>query len=207
MTNAVWLSPTLPVLRDTTPTSQPDAPMGSGHRFKADLLNYLRAYNTKRDVCKPLVDQLASYDFSAVRGAFIASVPGRHPIHDEPSATRFGWAATKHALRSVPVQLGKSEIVVQISSIATLGATNAWLERTLFHSLSSATLSNPRPDFKIVFPTTPEIRRSLDGYASGGSIHTKIQSAQQAKQLQCKWYWPSAFPQRACYYFRLSKMR
>ncbi|KAF7553847.1 hypothetical protein G7Z17_g3315 [Cylindrodendrum hubeiense] len=31
---------------------------------------------------------------------------------------------------------------------------------------------------------TYEIRRSLDGYASGASIHTKIQSSQQAKQLE-----------------------
>ncbi|KAK7431432.1 hypothetical protein QQZ08_001922 [Neonectria magnoliae] len=38
--------------------------------------------------------------------------------------------------------------------------------------------------FKVVYPTADEIRRSLDGYASGASIHTKVQSPQQAKQLE-----------------------
>jgi tyrosyl-DNA phosphodiesterase-1 len=50
-----------------------------------------------------------------------------------------------------------------------------------------------KPSFKVVFPTPDEIRRSLDGYKSGRSIHTKIQSNQQQKQLQylkpifCHW--------------------
>lgn len=49
------------------------------------------------------------------------------------------------------------------------------------------------PKFNIIFPTAEEVRTSLDGYASGESIHTKIQSAQQQKQLQylhpllCHW--------------------
>ncbi|KAK7418372.1 hypothetical protein QQX98_003992 [Neonectria punicea] len=41
-----------------------------------------------------------------------------------------------------------------------------------------------RPKFKVVYPTPDEIRRSLDGYASGASIHTNVQSSQQAKQLE-----------------------
>ncbi|KAI0132463.1 tyrosyl-DNA phosphodiesterase [Xylariales sp. AK1849] len=193
MTNAVWQSPPLPLLEGSNASSQSDAQVGNGHRFKADLLSYLRAYNTNRDVCKPLVESLERYDFSAVRGAIIASVPGRHAVEDDPNVTRFGWAAMKHALRSVPLQPGKSEIVVQISSIATLGGTDVWLQRTLFESLSSPGRSDPKPSFKVVFPTPCEIIRSLDGYASGGSIHTKIQSAQQARQLMylrpmfCHW--------------------
>jgi tyrosyl-DNA phosphodiesterase-1 len=193
MTNAVWQSPPLPLLGTSTPNSQLDAPMGSGHKFKLDLLSYLKAYNNNRNVCKPLVAELTKYNFSAVRGALIASVPGRHAVLDDPSVTRWGWGAMKHALRSVPIQQGKSEIVVQISSIATLGGTDVWLQRTLFDCLSSSAKSNFKPTFKVVFPTADEIRLSLDGYVSGGSIHTKIQSSQQAKQLQylrplfCHW--------------------
>jgi tyrosyl-DNA phosphodiesterase-1 len=54
-------------------------------------------------------------------------------------------------------------------------------------------LGAPKPDFKVVFPTADEIRSSLDGYHSGHSIHTKIASSQQEKQLQylrpmfCHW--------------------
>ncbi|KAI0160994.1 phospholipase D/nuclease [Hypoxylon sp. FL1284] len=188
LTNGVWQTPLLPRLR-TAPqepsTEETNAKIGSGLKFKADLLSYLRAYNSQRPVCKPLVDELRKYDFSAVRGALVASVPGRHDIRGDPTRTRWGWTGLRHALRSVPVRgSGSSEVVVQISSIATLGGTDTWLQRVLFDSLStSSTPQGARPDFKVVFPTAAEIRRSLDGYASGGSIHTKTASVQQAKQL------------------------
>lgn len=197
MTQAVWRSPPLPLL----PGSKSDrgdgrAALGSGSKFKADLLNYLGAYESKRRrVCQPIVDALSKYDFSAVRGALIASVPGRHSIWDD-SPTRWGWKAVKEALKAVPVHDGEPEIVVQISSIATLGPTPTWLRETFFSALSSRkgpAGKNPKPSFKVVFPTADEIRRCLDGYAAGASIHTKIQSAQQAKQLQylrplfCHW--------------------
>ena len=189
MTNAVWSTPMLPLSK----TENEDFTIGSGHKFKSDLLSYLRAYNTKRSVCRPLVDSLARYDFSAVQGTLIASIPGRHAVETDPRETRWGWAALKQAMRVIPVQPGKAEVVVQVSSIATLGGSDSWIQRTLFDSLSSSAKSSSRPDFKVVFPDFSEIRRSLDGYASGGSIHTKIQSAQQAKQLQymrpifCHW--------------------
>ncbi|KAK6852523.1 tyrosyl-DNA phosphodiesterase [Apiospora arundinis] len=189
MTNGVWSSPMLPLSKE----EKQDFTIGSGYKFKSDLLSYLRAYNDKRSVCRSLVDSLAKYDFSAVRGTLIASVPGRHDVETDPRETRWGWAALKQAMRAIPVQPGKAEVVVQVSSIATLGGTDSWIQRTLFDSLSSAAKSTSRPSFKVVFPDASEIRRSLDGYSSGGSIHTKIQSAQQAKQLQymrpifCHW--------------------
>lgn len=39
------------------------------------------------------------------------------------------------------------------------------------------------PEFSIIFPTADEVRRSLDGYGSGGSIHMKLQSAAHHRQL------------------------
>ena len=51
----------------------------------------------------------------------------------------------------------------------------------------------PSPRFSVIFPTPEEIRTSLNGYGSGGSIHWKLQSAQQQKQLEymhpmlCHW--------------------
>ncbi|KAL3303498.1 tyrosyl-dna phosphodiesterase [Colletotrichum asianum] len=184
MTNAVWMSPLLRLLKEKDSTSCEDT-IGTGQRFKHDLLSYLKAYNVRRPTLRDLVDKLSPYDFSSVKAALIASVPGRHSIHDT-SQTLWGWPALKHVLRHVPVQDGKSEIVVQISSIATLGPTDNWIQKCLFNPLSESSDKGPnktKPTFKVVFPTADEIRRSLDGYASGGSIHTKIQSQQQAKQL------------------------
>lgn len=184
MTNAVWRSPLLPLLRSAplADSSTPDQyPLGSGERFKLDLLNYLRAYDRRKKMCRPLVEALAKHDFSAVRAALVASVPGRHHAHDT-SGTSWGWSALKRTLSRIPA-LG-SEIVVQISSIATLGGKDDWLRKTLFASLDKNGTNAKPPTFKIVFPTADEIRQSLDGYSSGGSIHTKIQSQQQAKQLE-----------------------
>lgn len=188
MTNGIWKSHLLPkmtVAPATTTSSPEDHPVGSGDRFKTDLLNYLRAYDRRKITCKTLTDELVNYDFSGIKAALVASVPGRHNIHDM-SDTSWGWAGLKRCLQQVPCEdQEQSEIVVQISSIATLGAKEDWLKKTLFEPLSRC--KNPslgKPKFKVVFPTADEIRRSLDGYASGGSIHTKIQSAQQAKQLE-----------------------
>lgn len=186
MTQAVWLSPRLPLMEPSQHDVKPEeAPAGSGAKFKIDLLNYLRAYDTRRAICKPIIDQLSKHDFSSIRGSLIASVPGRHKLNDA-SPTRWGWAAMEQALKSIPVSPGKSDIAIQISSIATLGPTDAWLRNTLFRSLSGGrpgdTLQQP-PNFQVIFPTPDEIRKSLDGYNSGASIHTKIQSAQQVKQL------------------------
>ena len=188
MTNGVWKSPLLPKLTtdeasvEGDETSQ-DGPVGSGARFKHDLMQYLGHYDERRVVCRPLIQQLKDYDFSSVRAALVASVPGKHD-HLDTSRTSWGWSALKRYLKHVPCSPEASEVVVQISSIATLGAKDDWLKKTLFQSLAASASPPSRPDFKVVFPTADDIRVSLDGYASGGSIHTKIQSSQQAKQLQ-----------------------
>jgi MATE family multidrug resistance protein len=177
MTNAVWKSPKLPLLKvpDMMHQHGQTLPVGSGQRFKAELLSYLMKYDSYRVTCKPLADHL---------GNFIASVPGKHDLRDA-SRPAWGWAGLRRCLQDVPVEPGESAIVVQISSIATLGAKDDWLQRTLFDSLAtSLTLNANRPSFKVVFPTADEIRNSLDGYDSGKSIHTKIQSAQHIRQLQ-----------------------
>jgi tyrosyl-DNA phosphodiesterase-1 len=192
MTQGLWRSPILPLLDETLPIEQSGS-IGSGSRFKIDLLNYLKAYDTKRVICKPLIEQLSKYDFSEVKAALVASVPGKQDV-DRPQETSWGWLGLKKVLKSVPVLGNEPEIVVQISSIATLGGTDKWLEKTFFKALGvSKNISTSKPKFRIIFPTADEIRRSLNGYNSGSAIHTKIQSAAQQKQLQylkpllCHW--------------------
>jgi tyrosyl-DNA phosphodiesterase 1 len=192
MAQAVWRSPLLLEIPNNVTLPESNK-IGSGSKFKKDLLNYLKAYDTKRTICKPLIEQLSKYDFSAVRAALVASVPGKQDIETD-SETSWGWSGLKNVLSSVPVKTNEPEIVVQISSIATLGGTDKWLEKTLFSSLSpSKNINDSKPKFHIIFPTADEVRRSLNGYQSGSAIHTKIQSAAQVKQLQylkpifCHW--------------------
>ncbi|KAL4818941.1 tyrosyl-DNA phosphodiesterase-domain-containing protein [Aspergillus spinulosporus] len=187
MCQAIWRSPLLPLANghiDKNLTA-----WGTGARFKRDLLAYLKAYGMKKT--GPLIEQLAKYDFSAVRAALIASVPSKQKVDatstDSDSKTIWGWPALKEALRNVPLR-------ESISSIATLGQTDKWLKDVFFKALApSSSSTKTRPRYSVIFPTAEEIRRSLKGYGSGGSIHMKLQSAAQKKQLEylrpylCHW--------------------
>ncbi|PGH30971.1 tyrosyl-DNA phosphodiesterase 1 [[Emmonsia] crescens] len=210
MCQAVWRSPLLPMLPESE-SGHSAATLngfGTGNRFKRDLLAYLEVYGHKKT--GPLVDQLEKYDFSAVRAGLIASVPSRQAIDelDSEKRTLWGWPALKDTIRQIPLNQGnytegkKPQIVIQISSVATLGQTDKWLKETFFAALSPSPSrpsglfnpkSNPQAKFSIIFPTPDEIRRSLNGYGSGGSIHMKLQSAAQRKQLEylrqylCRW--------------------
>ncbi|KAE8412654.1 tyrosyl-DNA phosphodiesterase I [Aspergillus pseudocaelatus] len=187
MCQAVWRSPLLPLQR--TDDRGEDLTLGSGARFKRDLLAYLSEYGPKKT--GPLVEQLRKYDFRAIRAALVASVPSKQKINDLDSQkkTLWGWPALKDIMRHIPPAQESNKtttphIVTQISSVATLGQTDKWLKDVLFASLSPASASTRQPKYSIIFPTADEIRRSLNGYGSGGSIHMKLQSAAQQKQLQ-----------------------
>ncbi|KAH7063990.1 tyrosyl-DNA phosphodiesterase-domain-containing protein [Paraphoma chrysanthemicola] len=224
MTQAVWSSPLLPLLSSATLEPEmaveqleaPVHPIGSGERFKIDIIRYLRAYG-KRLI--NLTTQLMAYDFSAIKAAFIGSAPSRRKPADALSSkqTSFGWLGLQEILSSIPITTTGGDttstphIVIQISSIATLGAAPTWL--TNFQSVlrraacpplavtnkpsaffsSVAAEKTSRSKFNIIFPTSEEIRTSLDGWASGASIHMKLQSIQQQKQLEyllplfCHW--------------------
>lgn len=191
LSQAAWISPLLPLLPaakladQTLAQGSKSASYGSGLRFKLDFLGYLKAYDSRRTICKPLIEELLKYDFSAIRGALVGHVPGRHHVEcDNP--TLFGWPAIRAILSTIPVHNGdKPEIIAQVSSIATLGVTDQWLQKTFLAALSASSNSPSKtPKLGIVFPTPDEIRKSLDGYNSGGSIHVKIQTSAQAKQLQ-----------------------
>lgn len=212
MTQAVWRSPLLPLFPTTPASPDTDAhPIGSAERFKVDFLRYLKAYGNR---LKALTESLSAYDFSSVRAAFLGSAPSRvNPAAARPQEqTSFGWLGLQEILSTVPIQPNADassppHILIQISSIATLGATPTWLtclQNALIRSFSPSSTSSgkkdifskkqhPKPTFNIIFPTPDEIRTSLDGYGSGASIHIKLQSTQQIKQqeylhpLFCHW--------------------
>ncbi|KAJ5599309.1 Tyrosyl-DNA phosphodiesterase [Penicillium hetheringtonii] len=203
MTQAVWQSPLLPLSKLGDPAaSQTHTKIGAGARFKRDIIAYLKAYGPNKT--GKLVQQLQRYDFSAVRAALVASVPSRQKVSelDSKRSTLWGWPALKDLMGQVPIhqqkmktaesQNGRPHIVTQVSSVATLGQTDKWLKEVFFKALSQRR-ENAAPKHSIIFPTPDEIRRSLNGYSSGGSIHMKTQSASQQKQLQyirpylCQW--------------------
>lgn len=175
----------MPLLESSKPEAS-DPKLGSGAKFKIDLLNYLRHYdrNNKRPFTGELVQQLTKHDFSEVRGALVASVPGKQSLETD-FTTIWGWPGLKEVLKDVPVPetaATNSEINLQISSIATLDQEGKWLHKVFFPALHRA--AKERPKFRIIFPTADEVRRSLNGYASGAAIHTKMETNPQIKQVK-----------------------
>ena len=201
MSQAIFRTPLLPLQTyDQSPTD-PMPPLGSGPRFKHDLLAYFRGYSRNgTTTLQDLISQLQKYDFSDVRGALIGSIPGlQMPGQFEPEEQdrigRWGLPALKHVLSSIPTNPTLSsnvnpepQIIAQVSSIASVG--EKWLRSSLIPTLSTikppvkpSSTPSPNPKVSIIFPTTSSIRNSLDGYESGSSIHIKITSTAQAKQL------------------------
>ncbi|KAL9049825.1 MAG: hypothetical protein Q9162_006999 [Coniocarpon cinnabarinum] len=182
MTQGIWSSPRL----SATPAGggDPKHPIGSGERFKYDLLRYLAFYGDRRTGA--LTRQLERYDFSVIHAAFISSVPCRLSLSatTEPQ-TLYGWPLLRHILRQCP-RSSKSHsamIVAQVSSIAYLG--EEWIHH-FFKTLSTCDPLHPvamNTKHYIMFPTTEEIRTSLDGYRAGASIHMRVQSDQAKRQL------------------------
>jgi tyrosyl-DNA phosphodiesterase 1 len=202
-TQAAWCSPLLPLDKGGLNIQPDSGKIGSGARFKHDLIAYLRGY--ARGKMSPLINVLQKHDFSAIRGALIGSIPSKKAISDLSSSV-WGHIALKRALKTVPIAdkrgigkipenvspapFSKPVVVCQVSSIATF--KKEWLEETLFKALAPTIGAR----FSIIFPTPDEVRCSLDGYASGGSIHLKAQTAVHQKQIDflrphlCHWASP-----------------
>jgi tyrosyl-DNA phosphodiesterase-1 len=208
MCQAVWRSPLLPIMSlaqaERAPSNDNMAfpSLGSGPRFKLDLLAYLRSYGQAKT--GPLTKQLQGYDFTAICAALVASTPSKVNLRgsDPDTEPLWGWPGLRRVLRSMPAKPASNvrpHVVVQVSSIASLGQSDKWLAGTLLNTLATRSskdtspAAEAKPKFSIVFPNADEIRRSLDGYNSGSSIHMKTQSTAQAKQVEymrpmlCHW--------------------
>ena len=194
MSQAIWKTPLLPLQEKGAIPTTSLPPLGSGPRFKNDLLAYYRGYGSRK--LQNLISQLQDCDFSEVRGALIASLPGKQTtqsLHPDTNPL-WGWPGLKCILSCIPSKnvtpsdpSQQSHIVAQISSVAAVG--EKWLNKTFIpalsttHDSSASQKDSKQPKISIIFPTTDEIRHSVDGYGSGSSIHMKISTPAQAKQL------------------------
>lgn len=201
MTEAAWQSPLLPLLKNTNPRTammeSAEGDIGSGTRFKGDLIDYLSAYKTAAGtmLLRALIDQVFQHDFSEVKGALIASAPSREPVPLTVSASNnqklWGHQSLQRALAAVPglsTERKKSQnqhfhTVAQVSSIATLPVK--WFNETLLPSLCYPhKVECYKNQVSIIFPTASNVRNSADGYTCGGSIHLNSNSVAQKKQIE-----------------------
>lgn len=106
MCQAVWRSPLLPLQKQEQKQAPAEASttLGTGSRFKRDLLAYLSEYGPKKT--GRLVDQLRKYDFSLVRAALVASVPSKQKYGglDSSRKTIWGWPGLRDVIGNVPIR-------------------------------------------------------------------------------------------------------
>ncbi|KAL1648440.1 glucosyltransferase [Diplodia intermedia] len=173
MTNAVWRSPLLPLLPETksriSGTSNARHAVGTGQRFKVDLLRYLSAYGKRLST---LTKQLVHYDFSAIRAALVASTPTRVKLDDTnpDERTSWGWVGLREVLSQIALAAAsptatktddddddEHTTVAQVSSIATLDQAGAWLRH-----------------FRSVLGTTSTIHASSASSSSSSSSSSSL---------------------------------
>jgi hypothetical protein len=101
MTNAVYMTPHLPLKRDDTcPTTD----------FENSILEYFSFYSPSRT--GELVSRLKKYDFSSVKAQFIASVPGKF----ETGVKKWGLARLGHILKGIPSS-PQTELFAQVTHL------------------------------------------------------------------------------------------
>lgn len=201
-------------------------PPGSGPRFKHDLLQYLAAYGRPRigplidnierydfsAVRGALIGSTPSkvklsdsphqtrWGWPALKFALDAIVyPGNvHNGGKKSASSKKRLFSTQSTLESEKPQDASPEsgkdgppyIVCQVSSIGT--PPKSWFPN-FFSTLRGY---NKDASISVIFPTQPEVRTSLGGYASGGSIFMKVETTQAKAQLEsirphlCHWSSP-----------------
>eukprot|EP01135_Chromosphaera_perkinsii_P005875 Nk52_evm8s370 gene=Nk52_evmTU8s370 len=161
--------------------------------FEQDLIRYLKGYRSP-DVFQTYINRLKQFDFSFANVALIPSVPGYH----EKGRFEFGnetvqrGPESKHGklsdfelfghlrLRSLLRQLNENKtpscereiLVGQFSSIGKLGKDpTKWLTGEFLQSLCGGrSVKNADERLKLVYPTVEDVKKSLEGYAAGGSL-------------------------------------
>jgi tyrosyl-DNA phosphodiesterase-1 len=141
--------------------------------FASDLFDYLRHYPSS---LHPLIHTLREFDFSAARVVLLPSVPGYHRGAD---MHRFGHMRVRAVLQAqqLPTRFQDATLVCQYSSLGSL--TEKWLfdefgtSMTACHGSDDAGGSKSRqrrPNIHCIWPTVEDVRSSVLGYASGGSM-------------------------------------
>lgn len=182
MTQGAWVSPMLSV-----------GPSSSS-QFKTDFVDYLAQYKLART--SQLIETVKRFDFRQVKAVLIGSAPGNYAAGSSLSH-KWGLNKLRNSLKSLPGLSPSDRIHAQVSSIASFGATDTYFSPVMACALNgqdrgSSAVGGGVP-VDIVFPTVENVKSSVNGYASGSSIHFKRQTGPQQKQLAylrsqfCSW--------------------
>lgn len=162
-------------------------------KFQTDFIEYLQSY--KVSSLRPLINQLADYDFSSIKSTLIASTPGRF-YKDKPDFFKWGANKLRNALTAYDKGSDDDQLIMQCSSVGTLGDKDNYLTpilKTAMLGKEPMAMSQDSCSLKLVYPSVDDVRNSINGYISGGSIFMKKQKPKDLQQLQyirpmlCRW--------------------
>lgn len=180
-TEALWLSPVLKRVKQETQVSSDNNHFGA--RFKADILQYIRAYHNAS--LQSLIDELNKFDFSPVRAIFIGSVPGYYGLSD----THFGLQKLRRSLRNATFEAQISDsTIAQVSSLGNLGKSfYAEFQNALNTAPSPKTQAKTKTvssHFRLIFPTRRNFQNSINGLISGLSLFFNRSTSSGTRQLE-----------------------
>ena len=140
----------------------------SPSEFESSLIDYCN--HIKGMSNRTLMDFsfLNRYDFSSAKVLLIPSVPG---YHRGDSMYKFGHQRLSKLLSSYNMRVDADELVVNISSFGSL--KEKWLIDEFFRGTFHGDCSEDgkiEDRLKILWPTVDNVRNSVQGYASGGSL-------------------------------------
>ncbi|KAG0228508.1 tyrosyl-DNA phosphodiesterase 1 [Actinomortierella wolfii] len=160
--------------------------------FERDLQDYLARYQNLE-----VTRRISTFDFSGVKAVLVASVPGSFSGQEK---NKWGHMRLRSVLRQ-QVELSqdaieKSKIIVQISSIGSLGSeATDWLRGEFEVSLNAYRNqtygSRGNAELAIVYPTAEDVRTSFEGWEMGTSLPFQSKAyekqAHYLKGLLHKW--------------------
>lgn len=179
MTQGAWISPRL---------QKVDSPDRT--EFQNDFIAYLTQY--KLPPTDHLITVIKKFDFTPVKAVLIGSTPGNYHA-SSPDYHAWGLNKLQRCLRDCPGE-STDRIQAQVSSIATLGPTDAYFTPVLGQALNGQAPGHAAAlPIDLVFPTVENIQESINGYGSGSSIHFRHNTTPGQKQLEylkshlCTW--------------------
>eukprot|EP00002_Diphylleia_rotans_P035183 TRINITY_DN7654_c0_g1_i2.p1 TRINITY_DN7654_c0_g1~~TRINITY_DN7654_c0_g1_i2.p1 ORF type:complete len:502 (-),score=96.87 TRINITY_DN7654_c0_g1_i2:166-1671(-) len=161
--------------------------------FEDDLVLYLASLRASTVDHK----RLARYDFSRANVSLVASIPGTH----RTDMHRWGHMKLR-ALLSTRKTPREQDLEYSFQSSSLGSMDKKWLGQEWMESLNPVgkkastpfTLAkSPKPARWFVFPTVEQVRNSIEGYASGGSIPVRVDVVQKLLQsfdtndCLCRW--------------------
>ena len=133
------------------------------------------------------IRKVAAFDLRADGVRVVASVPGRHE-----NEQRDLWGHRKlQRLLSACEGESADEVIMQASSISSMGPDEKWLKTNLAPALKTVkpgATSNSK--LSAVYPTAQEVCTSQHGYAGGGHMpHDRKMAEKHAmlRRIVCRW--------------------